>query len=462
MNAALERLAALVRAETGNEVPAGRLPLLAEIGARRVEATGAGDLVRYVEALADRRSAGEWEVLVSLLTIKESSFFRAPQQFERLRETVLPELVAARARERRLRIWSAAAAAGEEAATLALVLAETPALAGWDWTVVATDLDAAALAQAERGLYGERALAQVPEALRAAHFTRRGSLWELSARIRERIVYRRLNLAKPPFRLPEAVYDLVLLRNVLIYFRHELQRAVVAAVASHLAPDGTLFLGASETLWRLHEELETIDLGDCFAYRHPRPGDRPRPRTAMRPLPAAVAPRGAPVAPADGRQAALGGESPEPLPAAADPPHDSPAELLLAAVSLVEAHRLAAAGEAVERLLSADPADPAAHVLGGLLAELEGRESEAADAFRAALYLDPELVQARWRLAACLARLGEAALAERQYREVVAGLERGVFRRLAALEGRLLPDPAAALAAARAALARGRESAQER
>ena len=210
------------------------------------------------------------------MTIKESSFYRVPLQWERLRGTVLPELARQRAATRRLRVWCAACAAGEEPATLALVLAESPVVAGWDWSILATDLDPEALAQAERGLYGERAMAAVPAAQRAAWFTARGRLFELDPRLRARIRYQRLNLARPPWRLPEERFDLLLLRNVLIYFRTELQREVVEAVAKKLAPDGWLFLGGSETLWRIQETLEPHDLGDCFAYRHP--GAVPEPR----------------------------------------------------------------------------------------------------------------------------------------------------------------------------------------
>ena len=157
----------------------------------------------YVAALAADELPGEWEALATLLTIKESTFFRVPLQWERIRDLLLPELVLARSGSRRLRFWSAACAAGEEPATLALVLDESPSLAGWDWRILATDLDPDALAHARRGLYGERAVAGVPGKMLAASFTRQGVLYELDPRLRARIDYQQLNLSRLPYRLAE-------------------------------------------------------------------------------------------------------------------------------------------------------------------------------------------------------------------------------------------------------------------
>jgi chemotaxis protein methyltransferase CheR len=118
--------------------PEGRLPFLREAAApSRVH--GRAGLAEYVAALAADELPGEWETLATLLTIKESTFFRVPLQWDRFRDVLLPELVLARSTTRRLRFWSAACAAGEEPATLALVLDESPLLAGWDWRILATD-----------------------------------------------------------------------------------------------------------------------------------------------------------------------------------------------------------------------------------------------------------------------------------------------------------------------------------
>src|SRR6185295_6838946 len=190
----LQQFVAMLREHTGNIVAADRYAFIEEIAERRARATGHGHVAGYVRALALGTLPGEWDTVVSLVTIKESYFFRAPQQFEALRQKVLPRLLRARAGSRRLRIWSAACARGEEPATLALVLAEERSLAGWDWSIVATDIDAEALAGAQRGLYGDRAIAQVPRHLLDRYFSRRGKLHELHPELLARIEYRRLNL----------------------------------------------------------------------------------------------------------------------------------------------------------------------------------------------------------------------------------------------------------------------------
>src|SRR5215210_1838060 len=275
---ALEKLVSLIRDTTGNVISPARYAFLEEIAQRRARSRGLPSVKDYVHALSSNALDGEWENLIPLVTIKESYFFRAPQQFEIIRQQVLPRLLQARGQSRHLRIWSAACARGEEPATLAMILDSEPSLYGWDWTIVATDVDEGALAGARLGLYGARAVNQVPPHLLERYFRPRGKLFELDPELRSRILYRQLNLAHPPFALPFQECDLVLLRNVLIYFRRPLQRWVVSHIARLLSPEGYLFLGASETLWQIQDELESVDLGPCFAYRHrttPKPVSEP-------------------------------------------------------------------------------------------------------------------------------------------------------------------------------------------
>jgi chemotaxis protein methyltransferase CheR len=171
----VQQLVSMIREATGNVIPPARAGFLEEVAQRRAHARGYPGIAEYVRALAAREIDGEWTNLVPLVTIKESYFFRAPQQFEAIRQQVLPVLVRARSGARSLRIWSAACARGEEPATLAMLLAEEPSLSGWTWTIVATDLDEEALAGARLGLYGERAVAQVPPPLLERWFKRRRS-----------------------------------------------------------------------------------------------------------------------------------------------------------------------------------------------------------------------------------------------------------------------------------------------
>lgn len=471
-HAAVEQLAALVTETTGNLVPPARLGFLAEVAERRTHALGLATTGEYVRALTAGELPREWESLVPLMTIKESYFFRAPQQFEAIERQLLPRLLRARAGSRRLRIWSAACARGEEPATLAMLLADQPALSGWDWSILATDLDEEALAGARRGLYGQRAVAPVPPALLARWFSRRGKLFELSPELRSRIDYRTLNLAQAPFSLPADEYDLILLRNVLIYFGRPLQSWVMAHVRQLLSRRGALFLGASETLWQIQDELEAVDLGTCYCYRHRRSRPAAAPVLASEDV-AAPAAAPAPTASAAAGRAATRQASepcrwppveeesvPVPVPAAetgdaAVPRARSALEMLLAAARELAANRPDAARRAVDEALAADPSEPAGHLLDGFLRDLGGRTEEAAASYRAALYLDPSLFQPRLLLADCLLRLAQRGRAEHQYREVLATLEAGRERPVAIFDGLPLPDRERALRRCRQVLKGG-------
>lgn len=446
----LDELVRQIRDETGNLVSPSRLPFLEGTAARRARIRGLPDLAAYVQALAAGELPEEWGFLVSLVTIKESYFFRAPQQFEAIRREVLPPLLRSRSGERRLRIWSAACARGEEPASLAIQLAEDPALAGWDWSILATDLDDEALAGARSGLYGERAVVQLPAELLARYFVPRGKLFELSAEVRERIQYRPLNLARPPFAPAGAPFDLILLRNVLIYFRRSLQRRVVAQVEELLAEDGFLFLGATETLWPAPGALAPVELGGCFVYRHGRherqgdhrPGsDEVREERAPPPAPAppaAPAPQVSPRPPA----VPLPAQASERVPAARafeGLPPAPPISLAVAVLSLAE-DRLPEAEAQLASILAQTPSDPQGHAVQGFLLDVRGDETGAIAAYRAALYLEPALFQVRLLLAECLLRRQERTAAERQFREVLTLLASGRGRDLAAFATLPVPD----------------------
>jgi chemotaxis protein methyltransferase CheR len=461
-NDPLQRLVGMIRERTGNVIPPSRLPFLEEVAQRRAQSKGLPAIEEYVRALEADQMAAEWENLIPLVTIKESYFFRAPQQWEIIRNQVLPELLQARAATRQLRIWSAACARGEEPATLAMILAEEKALAHWSWSILATDVDEDALAGARLGLYGDRAVGQVPPELLGRYFSRRGKLYELSAEIRSRIHYMPLNLAHPPFDLPYPELDLILLRNVLIYFRRPLQRRVVLQVGQTLAKDGYLFLGASETLWQVQEELEPVDLGSCFCYRHrretapmaPAPPKRVHPPVIQEPA-TRIQPIVVPDSrerdsrlrsrPTNGSGHGQNGAPPAVLPRTPEPaePIALPLgvqERLLQAARSLAGNRIEEAGQAIGQVLALDPSEPAAHALEGFLHDVTGRTDDAVASYRAALYLDPELFQVRVLLADCLLRLGNRDRAEHHYREVLTHLGNGRERNLVVSTELPFPD----------------------
>ena len=443
---AIAELAALIERVSGNVVPAEHYPFLSETARRRAAHVRLAGAPEYVRALADGDLPGEWSRLLAHVTVKESFLFRHPQQLAALATTVVPRLTAARAARRTFAVWSAGCARGEEPATLAIVLAECRELAGWDWRILATDVDEEALAAAAAGRFGERAVSAVPPELLARHLARTGGAWELSPELAHRIRYRALNLVEEPLELPPGSFDLVFMRNVLIYFRPETQRRVAAAVAGALAPDGYLFLGPAETLWQLSGGLDAVDLVECFCYRHAEPGARGRESGARDAGAPPASP--APAPPAAGPGRAIGALRP--------PPGliGTRERITLAARHLAEGRREAAAG-LVDQALLADPSDAGVHALEGLAHALSARWQTAVASYRAALFLDARLFQVRLLLADALRRLGHGQRADLECREVLATLAAGQAREIEALAPLGLPDRAEAERRCREALRGG-------
>jgi chemotaxis protein methyltransferase CheR len=444
--AALAELAALIEETSGNVIPPGHYQFLGETAKRRAASLRLAGVAAYVGALARGELPGEWSRLLPHVTVKESYLFRHPQHFAALATTILPRLAAARAGRRSLAVWSAGCARGEEPATLAIVLAECRELVGWDWRILATDVDEEALAAAGAATFGERAVSGVPADLRARHLLRRGDSYELAPALARRIEYRALNLVREPLALSPPLFDLVFLRNVLIYFRPEVQRRVAAAVAGALAPDGYLFLGPAETLWQVAGGLDAIDLGDCFCYRH-------------------AGAAAATAAPHRRRDAERRPERPQAAATTLRTTIHAPRPVVLEAQGTRERLALAARHAAADRLddavalvdqaLLADPSDAGVHALEGFMHDISGRSQMAVASYRAALFLDAGLFQVRLLLADALRRLGHEQRAALEYREVLAALAAGRAHEVEALAPLALPDRGEAMRRCREALRDG-------
>jgi chemotaxis protein methyltransferase CheR len=465
----LHELARLIEVTSGNVVPPGHVPFLRDVVARRARALGLTDAAAYVSALARGTLAEEWRSLLPLITVKESFLFRTPQHFAALTTLCLPELLRARTATRRLRIWSAGCARGEEPATLAVALSEAGALAGWDWRIEATDVDEEALAVARSGEFSSRAVAQVPAHLLQRYFERRGDAYLFSPRVAARISFRALNLVHEPLPLPDEPFDVIFLRNVLIYFRPDSQRRVVAGIARALAPDGLLFLGPSETLWQISELFDAVDLGDCFCYRARRPV------LAAEPEARATSRRGRSESGGDAARrssstpdlAGSGSFGPngrprvkrraEAVDAPVKPAPESwgTREHLARASEHLRDNRLDDAAILIEEALRRDPADPEVHAVEGFIHDLSGRSQLAVASYRAALFLEPGLFQVRMLLADCLRRLGWPARAHQEYREVLAAVTAAHGRELQVTATLPLPTREQAARLARQALRAG-------
>jgi chemotaxis protein methyltransferase CheR len=189
------------------------------------------------------------EAVTEAMTVNESSFFRDPALFETLRQSVLPRLVAARAQGKRLRIWSAACAAGQEAYSIAILLSELGLTReGWNIDLVATDLSSEAIQRAEAGRYTNYEIERGLDAHAMRYFRRDRSEWLADAALRRMVSFRRFNLLDSFGWLDEL--DVVFCRNVLMYFDPATRCDVLARIADSMAPDGVLLLGENETAER--------------------------------------------------------------------------------------------------------------------------------------------------------------------------------------------------------------------
>lgn len=187
------------------------------------------------------------QAITEAMTTNESSFFRDRAPFEQFRDAIIPALCTARAGKRRLRIWCAAVACGQEAYSLAILLDEMNLAAqGWKIELIATDLSATAIARAREGLYSQYEVQRgLPVQMLIDHFTQESSNWRIAERLRRQIVFRTFNLLDHFGWLGQM--DVIFCRNALIYFDALTKNEVTAKLARALAPDGTLVLGAKES-----------------------------------------------------------------------------------------------------------------------------------------------------------------------------------------------------------------------
>jgi chemotaxis protein methyltransferase CheR len=219
---------------------------------RRLNLGSIGELVNELRA---RPADGLQAQVVEALATSETSFFRDHHPFETLRKVVLPDLVRRRGGERRLHLWCAACASGQEPYSLALLLQEHFAeLAGWKVALLASDFSREILARARAACYNQIEVNRgLPAALLVKYFRQHGTDWQLEADVRRRVDFQEINLVQPWPPLPRM--DLILIRNVLIYFDTETKKVILGKLARLLRPDGYLLLGGSET---------TFNLSDCY------------------------------------------------------------------------------------------------------------------------------------------------------------------------------------------------------
>jgi len=208
--------------------------------------------------------------VIESLTTNETSFFRDLQPFTLLQQKIFPELVEKRKNSRELNIWCAAASTGQEPYTVGMVLSEHFPQVFKEWKVnfVATDINQTVLNKAQSGVYSQLEVSRgLPAPLLVKYFTKKGIDWIIREDLRHFVSFTTLNLMAPlPFSSFKP-FDLVFIRNVLIYFELKDKQAILERIKKVMAPDSHLFLGSSETTLQISNGFEQINHGRVFTYQ---------------------------------------------------------------------------------------------------------------------------------------------------------------------------------------------------
>ncbi|HEX5749993.1 MAG TPA: CheR family methyltransferase [Archangium sp.] len=385
---------------------------LSELQCRRLDekltARPGGLTPQYLLHLQTPAGAADLAELIDAISVQKTELFRDESQLAALRAHVLEPMVARMRRP--LRVWSAGCATGEEVATLLVLLAEVGA--DPDSTVLGTDISESAITRARELCFSSEQLQRVPSGMRERWFLPApGGRFTLVGHLKERASFECHNLMDLPY--PVAAegqgFDIIVCRNVLIYFAPDSFERVVASLAGRLAPEGMLVLSAAEPLLRAPPSLRTVRFEQAFFYA--------RAQEAMGFTDAT--PPGAPRTPSSSGLPAVGTRQPLPRTAmsgrfpaipAPPPPPEAPAEVRPGdAGAHTEADALFA--KVLEWASSGGEASP-----------------QTAEALRRCLALDPDLAAARYLLGMLLEQRGVPAEAAVEYRRALRSLEEGRAR----------------------------------
>jgi chemotaxis protein methyltransferase CheR len=218
-----------------------------------------GSITQLVARLRAPGSFGLAAQIVEALVTTETSFFRDLHPFESLKKSVIPDLMRRRAGERSLTIWCAASSTGQEPYSVAMLLREHfPELRTWNVLLLATDLSREVLARAREGKYNQIEVNRgLPAPLLVKYFQQHGTQWQLKEEIRKLVDFRELNLCQPWPGLPRM--DLILNRNVMIYFDVATKKSILSRIARLLRPDGYLLLGGAETTFNIDDSFRRVE-----------------------------------------------------------------------------------------------------------------------------------------------------------------------------------------------------------
>jgi chemotaxis protein methyltransferase CheR len=411
---ALVRLAGLV-------FDVSRRGAISAILHERMDKTGHPSVDSYLAHVESSLGLDERQQLLDAVTIQETHFFRNLPQIEALRRHVLPDLLKrSRSTGRPLTIWSAGCSTGEEPYTLAMLLVQLFDETGpFPVRIIGTDVSAAALDVARAGVYSGRTIHLAePGAVDRWFDPLTDGSYSVARPVRDLVEFRLQNLVadQPPFGFDEV--DLIVCRNVTIYFGRETTTRLVAGFHRLLTAGGYLLLGHAETLWQISDAFSLLPVGEAFVYRKEvvsSAGRTPPATPARPPSPQAAAAARPPVQRRVMRDVLrVPGlrpkRTPDPAPARqpiAPTSVPSPLDDVLRARDALAAGRYAEAASLAERATAAHPLLVEGYIIEGRALSNQGDDDGAIAALRKAVFLDPTAAHAHFLLATTLARVGD-------------------------------------------------------
>ena len=236
---------------------------------RRMEALGCSRIKDYYHVLVTDTTKQELSELLNLLTTTETYFFRNTQQLESFEKEVIPTILRKKQElgHSHLYLWSAGCSSGEEPYTLAMILLDTiPDIHRWKISIVGTDINTQVITKAKEGLYSARSLRDTPHRYIMKYFIKQDDLYQISDQVKHITSFRVGNLLDQKDSSLNQNLDCIFCRNVLIYFDIETCKTVVTMFYENLTPNGYLFLGHSESLYRITTIFKLLKLQHSLVY----------------------------------------------------------------------------------------------------------------------------------------------------------------------------------------------------
>ena len=265
-----ERMAKIIYDRSGIHFPDSKKYIIESRLSHRIAELEMEDFDQYIAYLTmGPYQMEEFQEMFNRITINETSFFRNDAQLDVFESQILPEILEARAKTKRLRIWSAACSTGEEPFTIAMLLHRTLGVRLSDWRIeiLGTDISEKALDVAQKGIYNSYAVRTTPSMMKSRYFKAEGRDFALNDTIRSMVTFEKHNLKDRMAAKRHGIWDIIFCRNVLIYFDDDMKRDVISMFNSQLAPDGTLFIGHSERIKTLTDKFAQLPIPQGFCYQ---------------------------------------------------------------------------------------------------------------------------------------------------------------------------------------------------